>query len=335
MSGIRPQAIGLISDRLRRRLFAPEAYDRLNAAVEVVSVGDSRPPTMPIDRLERVELAITGWASPAIDERMLDLLPSLRAVIHTAGSLRGFATEAAWDRGVQFSSAADVNAIPVAEFVVAMILLVGKQVLPLRERYRQVRGQMYVHDLGDDVGNFRRTVGVVGASMVGRRVIDLLGKHDVEILLHDPYLGPSDAEALGVRLVGLADLFAGSDVVTLHQPLLPSTRGGIDGRMLALLRDGGTLVNTARGGVVDAAALERELVSGRLNAVLDTTEPEILPADSVLYDLPNVVLTPHIAGSLGNEVRRLGEAAVRDAEHFARFGELRHPVPRAAMAFRA
>ncbi len=335
MSPPRPHAIGLISPRLQERLFASELLDRIRAAVELVAVGDSVPAAVPSTTLERVEIALTGWGSPPIDERMLERLPGLRAVVHTAGSIRGVATDAAWEHGVRFCSSADVNAIPVAEFVIAMILISNKKVLPLRERYRRARAPMHVHDLGDDVGNFRRTIGVVGASMVGRRVIDLLHRHDFEILLHDPYVDGPDAAKLGVRSVELEELFGSSDVVTLHQPLLPSTRGTIDGRLLALLKDGATLVNTARGGLVDSRALERELVSGRLYAVLDTTEPEVLPPDSVLYDLPNVVVTPHVAGSLGNEVRRLGEAAVREVEHFARHRELRHPVPREAMAYRA
>ncbi|MFE2360503.1 NAD(P)-dependent oxidoreductase [Streptomyces virginiae] len=88
-------------------------------------------------------------------------------------------------------------------------------------------------------------------------------------------------------------------------------------RRLALMRDGATLINTARGSLVDGSALTAELTSGRLNAVIDVTEPEVLPADSPLYDLPNVLLTPHIAGSLGNELHRMADSAI---EEIARYG---------------
>ena len=103
----------------------------------------------------------------------------------------------------------------------------------------------------------------------------------------------------------------------------------LDARRLALLRDGATLINTARGALIDQDALVAELRTGRIDAVLDVTEPEVLPAGSPLYDLPNVVLTPHIAGALGVEVRRLGESALAELERYARGEPFAHPVTRA------
>jgi phosphoglycerate dehydrogenase-like enzyme len=104
----------------------------------------------------------------------------------------------------------------------------------------------------------------------------------------------------------------------------------IDGRRLRLMRDGVTLINTARGRLVDHAALEAELVTGRINAVIDVTEPEILPRTSPLYDLPNVLLTPHIAGALGVERERLGALIVDEVERYVRGEPLQHAIePRA------
>jgi phosphoglycerate dehydrogenase-like enzyme len=114
--------------------------------------------------------------------------------------------------------------------------------------------------------------------------------------------------------------------VTLHAPSLPETRHLLDRRRLALLRDGAVLVNTARGALVDGAALEAELVSGRIDAVIDTTEPEVLPASSPLFDLPNVFLTPHIAGAMGTETRRLAALALDEIERLARGEPLAHEV---------
>jgi phosphoglycerate dehydrogenase-like enzyme len=108
-----------------------------------------------------------------------------------------------------------------------------------------------------------------------------------------------------------------SDIVSLHAPDIPETHHMLDRARLALIRDGGVLINTARGALVDHEALTEELVSGRLRAVLDVTEPEPLPADSPLYRLPNVFLTPHIAGSLGNELQRLGTIVVEEVERLA------------------
>ena len=115
----------------------------------------------------------------------------------------------------------------------------------------------------------------------------------------DPYADPAEVRAAGGSLVPLPELLPRCDVLTLHVPALPATRHLIGAAELALLRDGATVINTARGAVLDTAALESECATGRLDAILDVTDPEPLPASSLLYDLPNVMITPHIAGSLG------------------------------------
>src|SRR6185436_9888054 len=125
---------------------------------------------------------------------------------------------------------------------------------------------------------------------------ELLRPFDVEVLLYDPYVAPAEAAGLGVALTGLDELCSRSHILTVHAPQLATTRHMIDARRLALMPDGGTLINTSRGSLIDEEALLPELISGRLYAVLDVTDPEVPPADSPLYTLPNVLLTPHIAG---------------------------------------
>src|SRR5262249_54884850 len=148
--------------------------------------------------------------------------------------------------------------------------------------------------------------GVIGASRIGRRVIELLRPFDLDVYLFDPYVDAALAESLGVHLVDLDVLLRTCDVVSVHAPQTPQTLDLIGADQLALMRDGATLINTARGGLVDPDALAKELLRGRLCAVLDVTDPEPLPSDSALYELPNVFVTPHIAGSHGNELARLG-----------------------------
>ncbi|WP_275001887.1 NAD(P)-dependent oxidoreductase [Promicromonospora iranensis] len=168
-------------------------------------------------------------------------------------------------------------------------------------------------------GNYGRTVGVVSASRTGRALIELLRPFPaLRVLLYDPYVTADEAAELGVEPVTLPELMSRSDVVTLQTPLLPETVGLIDAALLARMPDGATLINTARGPVVDAEALERELVGGRISAVLHVTDPEPLPASSPLYDLPNVLLTPHIAGSMGTELRRMGDMAAADLARYVR-----------------
>lgn len=269
--------------------------------------------------LAGVEVLVTGWGCPLLDEALLHHAPRLRAVVHTAGTVKNHVTEACWRRGLQITSAAGANAVPVAEYTLAAILFSNKQVLATRDGYRRTRERAtdwHVRLAG--AGNYRRRIGIVGASRIGRRVVELLRPFDLEVLLSDPFLDPDEASRLGARLVPLPELFSSSDVVSVHAPWLRSTEGLVSRSLLGSMPDGATLINTARGALVDQPALERELVSGRLNAVLDVTTPDLLPSGSPLYDLPNVLLTPHIAGSMGGELHRMADFALDELERWTR-----------------
>jgi phosphoglycerate dehydrogenase-like enzyme len=276
--------------------------------------------------LARAEVLLTSWGCPLLDEAVLERAPRLRAVVHAAGTVKQHVTPACFARGIAVTSAAAANALPVAEYTLAAILFANKKIFRLRDRYREVRAFRFWPKELPGLGNYRKVVGIVGASHIGRRVLELLRPFDFERLLCDPFLDEAGAAALGASRIELDELLTRSDVVSLHAPSLPKTRHLLDARRLALLRDGATLINTARGALVDGEALERELVSGRIDAVIDTTEPEILPADSPLYELPNVVLTPHVAGSLGSETRRMAELAVEEIERFVRGEPFRHAL---------
>ncbi|GAA4199186.1 hydroxyacid dehydrogenase [Streptosporangium oxazolinicum] len=326
-----PSVVLAMYPELPARLFPVAVGDRLRA----VAGADLAAPLTEFAseearaRLERAEVLVTGWGCPVIDERVLRHAPRLRAVVHAAGSVKGHVGQAVFDRGIPVSSAASANALPVAEYTVAMILLTGKSVLALAREYRTRREDLRLFQgAGDhgEYGNYGRTVGLVGASRIGRRVAELLVPFDLDVLIADPYLDARDARTLGARLVGLDELFAAADIVSLHAPATDDTRGMVTAARLAAMRDGATLINTARGSLVDQEALVAELVTGRLSAVLDVTEPEVTPADSVLWDLPNVILTPHVAGALGNELARLGACAVDEVLLALEGRPLRHPV---------
>ncbi|MFE2298434.1 hydroxyacid dehydrogenase [Streptomyces sp. NPDC059445] len=298
------------------RIFPPDLLARLRERVDIdpsfVAVDYTDPRVRA--RLADTEILITGWGCPLLDAAALDAAPKLRAVLHAAGSVKGFATPEVWERGVVVSSAAAANALPVAEYTLAMILLAGKDVFAHRERLRTERAFPYGEIL-PGIGNFGRRVGVVGASRIGRRLIELLHPFDLSVSLADPYVDEAGATALGVPLLPLDELLAGSDIVTVHAPQTPETRHLIGRRELALMPAGSVLINTARGSLVDHDALIEELRAGRVGAILDVTDPEPLPADSPLHDLPNAFVTPHLAGSQGNEVARLGLTVLREAEH--------------------
>jgi len=139
---------------------------------------------------------------------------------------------------------------------------------------------------------------------------------DFTVLVSDPFVQNGDPVLAGAELVDLDTLMARSDVVSIHAPSLPTTRAMIGARQLGLMKDGAGFINTARGALVDEAALIAELQTGRIHAVIDVTDPEIPGRGSPLYDLPNVFLTPHVAGAVGTERLRLGQMVIEEVERF-------------------
>ncbi|MEU5537347.1 hydroxyacid dehydrogenase [Streptomyces sp. NPDC020362] len=328
----RPQALFAMTARNVPHVFPPELLALLRERVEIDPALVAHDFTEPRVRetLARTEVLITGWGCPRLDAAALEAAPKLRAVLHAAGSVKGFTTPEVWQRGILVSSAAAANALPVAEYTLAMILLAGKDVFAFRDRLRARRTFPY-DGLVPGIGNHGRRVGVVGASRIGRRLIELLRPHDLRVSLADPYVDPPEAARLGVLLLPLDDLLRTSDIVTLHAPQTPETRRLIGARELALMPGGSVLINTARGALVDHDALIGELRTGRLSAVLDVTDPEPLSADSPLFDLPNAFVTPHLAGSQGNEVARLGRTVVEEAGRLATGDGLLHAVDQAEL----
>jgi phosphoglycerate dehydrogenase-like enzyme len=190
-------------------------------------------------------------------------------------------------------------------------------VFELRDRYRADPGRRSTYALMDEpIGNYHRTVGLVGASRIGRRVAKMLAGFDFTVLLSDPFVTRGDPVLAGAELVDLDTLMARSDVVSVHAPSLPETRAMIGARQFKLMKHGAGFINTARGAVVDEAAMIAELQTGRIHAVIDVTDPEIPEAGSPLYSLPNVFLTPHLAGAVGTERLRLGQLAIEEVERF-------------------
>jgi phosphoglycerate dehydrogenase-like enzyme len=327
-----PRALLALGADLRNQLFPPDLLARLGNLVhidpDVLVTSYTRPEILPA--LAQTEVLVTGWRTPALDVAALAASPRLRLVVHAAGSVKeaGICPQV-WQRDVTVSSAAAVNAIPVAQYTVSMILLAGKRAFQLAADYARGEFRRHLSDL--PIGNAQRTVGVVGASRIGRLVLAQLAQHDFRLLVSDPYLTSQQARGLGAELVELDELVSRGDVVTLHAPLLDQTRRLIDDRRLGLMRNGTVLVNTGRGALVDTEALTRHCAGfvgrdGRIDAVLDVTDPEPLPAGHQLLSLRNVFITPHVAGALGTEIRRLGEFAVDEIDRWLRGAPLRGEV---------
>ena len=279
--------------------------------------------------LAEVEILVGHWGCPPLDAAVLDRAPKLAMFAYGAGTVKMQVTDAVWDRDLVVTSGADANGEPVAEFTLAAILMANKDVFWRADRMKGGAGWDRPEGAAP-VGNWDKTIGIVAASLIGRRVIELLAPFPhLSPIVFDPFFTADAAAELGAEKVDdLTDLCRRSHILSIHAPALPSTLHLVGAEQLAALPDGATVLNTARGMVLDHDALLTELRSGRLCAVLDVTDPEPLPADSELFSLPNVVLTPHLAGSQGTELRRMADWVCDEVERFAAGRPPRNPVTR-------
>ncbi|WP_285725509.1 hydroxyacid dehydrogenase [Psychromicrobium xiongbiense] len=281
--------------------------------------------------LAETRLLFTSWGAPRLDAGLLSAMPRLEAVFHAAGSVKTITTDEFWQAGIPMVSAASANAVPVAEFAVAQILLGLKQTHRLSREIRDRGAFPPVKPVL--AGAAQSTVGLLSLGEIGSAVASWLQSTSVRVIAHDPMVSPDRASRLGVELVGLEKLFAASSVVSIHTPLLPQTHGLVTGRLVSMLPEGATLLNTARGAVIEEAELVEVL--GRrpdLTAVLDVTWPEPPLPGSALYTLPNVVLTPHISGAMGVERGRMGQLVAREAGRWVHGVPLNHAVRRDRIA---
>lgn len=275
--------------------------------------------------LKEVEVVFSGWGAPTFDAEFLTAAPQLEGIFYAAGTMKSLLSDDVWERKLTISTANTANAVPVAEYTISQILFSLKNGWQITRDVRKNRS--YAFNQYSVPGAYKRTVGLISLSQVGRKTLELLAPYDLDVVAYDPFVTEKDAEKLGVEMVSLKELFEVSDVVSLHSPLLPETEGMITGELLSKMKPNTTFINTARGAIVNEAELievfkERE----DLTAILDVTYPEPPVFESPLYDMNNIVITPHIAGSAGSEVARMGKMATDEALRFIKSEPLLHQI---------
>ena len=254
------------------------------------------------------EYIFSTWGmSELTADEIRKFLPSLKALFYAAGSVQRFARPFL-ECGVRVFSAWMANAVPVAEYAASQILLATKgffHTCGITSREDRVEKS---HLSDHFPGNYDTTVGIIGAGAIGKLVIRRLKESRLNVLVFDPFLPQETADALGVTLTGLDDLFRRSQVVSNHLANNPQTQGMLTAQHFAQLPHYGVFLNTGRGAQVVEADLIATLQSRPdLIAILDVTFPEPPEENSPLYTLPNCILTPHIAGSKGNEFFRMAD----------------------------
>jgi len=319
------RAVFLGSHTHLKQAFPPALRAEIGQAVEILggdidgSAWESR-----AGDLGRARVILATWGMPVMDGEFLKDARELEAVFYAAGSVKGFVRPEAGGRGIRVCSAWEANAVPVAEFYPLSL----HDALPISTR--AVRG---FARRGRVPGAYGSRVGLVSLGAIGRRVAEKLQGFDLDVVAHDPHVDGGAAAGLGVNLLPLDEIFATSDVVSIHSPWIPETENMINAPLLASMKEGATLINTSRGAVIDEPALCRHLAARPdVTAILDVTHPEPPEPDSPLYRLPNVQLTPHIAGSMDGEIARMGRWMTDELLRFLEGRPLEHEVDAVMLA---
>ncbi len=322
------RALYILSDYCYNIIYGQEERDDIAALVEVYAPQQTPESVRENpDILHDADIIMSGWGGPKMDEQFLAAAPNLKAFFYGAGSVKGLLSDAFWQRGILVTSAWAANAVPVAEYALSQVLFCLKHGWQFALGIK--RDGAFPSPRGWVPGAYGTTVGIISLGMIGRKMCELLKPFDVKVIAYDPFASRDDAEALNVELCSLDDIFRRSDVVSLHTPLLDVTRGMITGEHFASMKEGASFINTSRGAVVREPEMI-EVLQRRpdLFAVLDVTSPEPPEPGSPLYTMPNVILTPHIAGSMDGECRRMGRYMVEELRRFLNGEPLKYGVTR-------
>ena len=277
--------------------------------------------------LAKVEVIFATWGMPYLSDAQLACMPQLRAVFYAAGNVKGFA----WpliEHDIVLVSGWAINAIATAQLVLGQVLLTCRGYFRAVRRYSATRSVVGAKNFQRS-GAAGETIGVIGMGWVGRRLTSELLALGFRVLVSDPTLSDAAARELGVENASLEELFRRSYIVSNHIPDLPTTRHVLGRSLFESLRDGATFINTGRGAQVIEADLVRVLHERPdVTALLDVTDPEPPGPSSELWTLPNVVMSPHIGGTIGDEVSRLSDGLIEEFVAWDAGKPLRYQVTR-------
>jgi len=260
------------------------------------------------------DVIYAGWAP--VTRRILEASDKLRFIQKLGVGVDRVDLDYCRERGIGVARLAGVNAVPVAEHTVMLMLACLRQLVKSDRRMRA--GEWFKEEARLFQRELRgKTIGLVGLGFVGKAVVQRLRGWEVDVTYYDVRRLPLDIEAeLGIRFQPLDDVIAGADIVSLHLPLLPDTANLLDDARLRRMKPGAILINCARGGLVDEAALAAALREGRLAAAgLDTFEHEPLTSHE-LPRLDNVTSTPHCAGATADNFAFVAKRAAENAAHY-------------------
>jgi phosphoglycerate dehydrogenase-like enzyme len=290
--------------------------------------------------IDGADVLIVSRGAPRITGEIMDACPKLRFV----GELEGdrFASridvEAAWSRGISAIDTTNGSSYSVAEWALALAMIGLRNA---GEQFRAVIDRRpWFHSLPWDQRSIRpdelagKTVGLIGCGLIARRLLELLQPFRNTIYVYDPYVPREFADVYDLTFTSLDNVLSRSDAVICLAPLTPATEGMLGAREFHLMRDYAVFVNVSRGAIVQSDALIDKLREGKLIASLDVFDPEPIPFESPIRDLPNVFITPHTAGTTISAKTRNFEIMVDEVQRFLSGNDTRYDLSPRTMANR-
>ena len=312
----------VLDDYSRKLIYPDTVVDEINKHCDLLKIAVDKTDYNNLDiPYEEINILFTGWGSPQIDRTLLIKTPNLKIVFHGGGTIRGISSEDLLNSNIKIVSMAQQNAIPVAYFTLSQILF------SLKTGWQYTKGSHSTEFTTNDIkGFYQSTVGLISYGIIARKVRDLLPP-EIRVNVYDPYVSEIESQQEKINLVSLKTLFKESDVISLHAPDIPETYQLVRKEHFALMKPNATFINTARSRIVNHSNLI-EIFSKRedLFAVLDVLEDTSQDEQTTLSQMRNIAITPHIAGSLGNECSFLGHSVVQELIRFCQDEPLQHEV---------
>jgi len=288
------------------KVYAPSVMKKIGGLCECSEVMTKNELKEKPELVSNAEYIFSTWGMPAFtEEEIRRYFPYLKIVFYAAGTVQAFA-KPFLNLGIKVASAWRANAVPVAEFAFAQILLAAKGyfLASKKAKFNRLGSHIYFNKMP---GNYSVKVGLLGVGGVGSLVAEKLKTIDCEVFAYDPFLSDEKAEALNVQRTSLEKIFSSCDVISNHLANKDELKGIINYGLLRTMKKTAVFINTGRGRQVKEWDLFHAMVFTRRTALLDVTYPEVpLPFNPILY-LKNIIISPHMAGSSGNEVVRMAE----------------------------
>ncbi len=313
-------------------VFAEDLLAKLSSHAEIIhnDLGRGLTTEELSERAKNADAIISAWGTPKIDSSVTENSSKLRFIGHAAGSVKNIISNDLFDTDLTITNAGAAIARYVGEYALAASLALLRT-FPRYSYSSKKEDWSSISSISNHT-LIGKTVGIVSVGLTARFFLDYLKPYNCNVIAYDPYMSEEKAASLGVRLTSLEEVMSTSHVISIHTPITEETRGLVSAEYIKMIQDDAVFVNSSRGVIIDQDALTSELATGRFKAALDVTTPEPLPEDHPLRSMPNVLITPHIAGPTSDGKRDLFEAVLDDLLLFWEGKPVKHLVTKEMLA---